>query len=179
MHRIRAGTDRNLKNFLHDQVRGARCSTVKGVRLIGKFHMLGVTIRLGVDGDGLYALVAGGTDHSHRDLPAVGNQDFADRARVAIRYRRKFLLIVCRISGHGGELLLIYPAESIARNGWDSEYIVRLDAKNVRKSWSERNTGTGAYPAGSAQRVLSGTPSRESMSLSAFTDRPITACGSP
>jgi len=77
------------------------------------------------------------------------------------------------------ELLLIYPAESIARNGWDSEYIVRLDAKNVRKSWSERNTGTGAYPAGSAQRALSGTPSRESMSLSAFTDRPITACGSP
>ena len=99
--RIGAGNFRGADDGRHVQVAVGAARRADAHVLIGKPHVQGILVGLRVDGDRLDTELAAGDDDPHRNLAAVGNQNFlkhrsvllsrtnAPRTARAARSRRK------------------------------------------------------------------------------------------
>ena len=76
--RIGAGLVCDLDQLVLQQVGVTRRGPAEGVRLVGDLDVECVAVGLGVDGDGLDAVVRAGAGDAYRDLTPVGDEDFAD-----------------------------------------------------------------------------------------------------
>jgi hypothetical protein len=86
--------------------------------------MQGIDIGIGIDGDGLHAIVGAGSRDAHGDLATVGNQNFGNhgchlrKRKTGMRDRRRLL----RRPGNLVKQLL----RSCFRHGWQSELFHQL-----------------------------------------------------
>jgi hypothetical protein len=68
---------------------------IEAVGFIGTAHMQGIDIGIGIDGDGLHAIVGAGSRDAHGDLATVGNQNFVNHGchlrkhKTGMRDRRR------------------------------------------------------------------------------------------
>ena len=100
VHGVSAGADSNLNELIHHQVGLRRSGTAESVGFIGKLHVLGVAVRVSVDGDGLQTLIAGCANHADSNFTAVSDQNLADRAGVTAGDCSKFLGGFCLVLSH-------------------------------------------------------------------------------
>src|SRR5262245_32658983 len=79
MHGIGAGLRRGVQDPLDVQITVAWRTRTDRVRAVRQAHVERRAIALRIDGDGRDGHVAAGADHAHRDLAAVGDQNFLQR----------------------------------------------------------------------------------------------------
>ena len=77
---VGAGATRDGENLLDREVRLGARRPFQGISLVGELRVHGVAILVGVDGDRALSGVAGGADHAHGDLAAIGDEDLGDRS---------------------------------------------------------------------------------------------------
>jgi hypothetical protein len=77
--RVGAGLLRGVDDLVDHEVRVARRGATQGERLVGRAHVQGVAVGLGVDGHAGQPRVLARAGHAHRDLTAVGDQDLLHR----------------------------------------------------------------------------------------------------
>ena len=85
MHRISPAAPCNLQQLAHVQVGIGRALTLQGESLIRQAHMQRIPIRIGIYRHALHAIIGTCTDDAHRNLTAVGNQDFLDHHFSLVR----------------------------------------------------------------------------------------------
>ena len=76
MHGVRTRAADHVENRLGVEVALGSRLTPEGVGLIGQAHVQRVAVEFGVHGDGGDAHLSTGAHHAHRDLAAIGDQDF-------------------------------------------------------------------------------------------------------
>ena len=85
MHGIGPAAPCNLQQLAHVQVGIGRALTLQGESLIRQAHMQRIPIRIGIYRHALHAIIGTCTDDAHRNLAAVGNQDFLDHHFSLVR----------------------------------------------------------------------------------------------
>ena len=76
VHRIGTALANDVQNRVGIEVTLGGGLPAEGVCLVGKAHVEGVTVELGVHGNRGDTHFARGTDDAHRDFTTIGYQDF-------------------------------------------------------------------------------------------------------
>ena len=69
---------RDVHELVDAKIAFARGSRTDGISLIGQADVERFAVGVAEDGDGLNAEFAAGADNAHRDLTAIGNQNFLE-----------------------------------------------------------------------------------------------------
>ena len=85
MHRIGPAAPCNLQQLAHIQVGIGRTLALQAESLISQAHMQRIPIRISIYRHALHAIIGTCTDDAHRNLTAVGNQDFLDHHFSLVR----------------------------------------------------------------------------------------------
>ncbi len=76
MHGVGAGARDDVEDRLGVEVTLGGALAPEGVGLVGQSHVQRVAVEFGVHGDGGDAHLSTGAHDAHRDLAAIGDQDF-------------------------------------------------------------------------------------------------------
>ncbi len=74
--RLGAALDRDGEDRGNVEIAVSYAAAAHAIALVGELNVHGVAVCLGVDGDGGNAHLTAGADNTHRNLAAVGNQNF-------------------------------------------------------------------------------------------------------
>ena len=80
MHRVGAGLAGRVEDVLHHEVRLRRWGRADAHSFVREADVERVGVGIGVDGHGRDAPLAAGPQDADGDLPAVGDEQFADRS---------------------------------------------------------------------------------------------------
>ncbi|KAG1317656.1 hypothetical protein G6F63_015580 [Rhizopus arrhizus] len=76
MHGVGAAAARHRQQLVDIEVGVGRAVALQAERLVGHARVQRVEIGVGVDRDGLHAVIGASADDAHRDFATVGDEDF-------------------------------------------------------------------------------------------------------
>jgi len=76
VNRVSAALLGDAQDFFDVQIGVGGALAVQAEGFIGHAHVQGIKVAVGIDGDGLHAIVGTGAHHADGNLASVGNQDF-------------------------------------------------------------------------------------------------------